>query len=812
MLSGAQALQEFVGFVRRQLPVIVFVTVLATALGLLYIVTARPSYTAVTQLIIDAHKLQVFQKESILGDLPIDNAQVESQIEILKSKNIAQSVIKTLQLTEDSEFVGSGGGLLGAMFGFVFSPFEADQATSDFELNRQAMRTFQNRLSVKREGLSYVIQIGFQSYDANRAAQIANAVADAYIVDQLDAKYQATKRASVWLQDRLNELRDQVSSAERAVVDFKTKHNIVSTGGSDHRLLGEQQIAELNSQLVLARAHTAETKARLDRIEKVLKADSPNATVDETVADTLNSEVVTKLRSHYLDLAAREADWSARYGYDHLAAVNLRNQMRELRKSIFEELKRLGESYKSDYEIAKQREEDVQKDLRHAVGQSQTTNTAQIALGELQSTAQTYKTIYDNFLQRYTESVQQQSFPITEARIISTASRPLQKSHPRTLLVLVVASFGGMVLGFGIGLLRDLSDRVFRTSQQVENLLQADCIAMVPLSTGEEPSEKRIVPSPAKPNLGGQQKGWTIANALFSRQVEAIRSFPLVSDLHGSIRATKGKFDAFASSLVNEETDKPKSPDVAAKYANSRTIVHSDTSFWPVVDAPLSRFTEAIRSLKLAVDLNGVVKANQAIGITSALPNEGKSTIAIALAQLMAQVGRRTVLVDCDLRNPSVSRMLAPNAKAGILEVILGKLPLEEVIWTDPSTKLQLLPAVVRSRLAHSNEILQSGPTRKLFEQIRGQYDCLIVDFPPLAPIVDVRAVSTLVDSFIFVIEWGRTKTDVVAHALEHAPDVYDNLLGVALNKVDMNLFRRFANYHESYYYNKQYAKYGYTE
>jgi succinoglycan biosynthesis transport protein ExoP len=86
------------------------------------------------------------------------------------------------------------------------------------------------------------------------------------------------------------------------------------------------------------------------------------------------------------------------------------------------------------------------------------------------------------------------------------------------------------------------------------------------------------------------------------------------------------------------------------------------------------------------------------------------------------------------------------------------------------------------------------------------------VDFPPLAPIVDVRAVSTLVDSFIFVIEWGRTKTDVVAHALEHAPDVYDNLLGVALNKVDMNLFRRFANYHESYYYNKQYAKYGYTE
>ena len=238
-------------------------------------------------------------------------------------------------------------------------------------------------MTIKRLGLTYVIQISFRSYDAEHAAQIANAVADAYIVDQLEAKYQATRRASVWLQDRIKELRDQVSTAERAVVEFKTKNNIVSTGGTDKRLVGEQQVAELNSQLVIARAHTAEARARLDRINSVLKADSPNASVDATVADTLKSEVVTKLRSQYLELAAREADWSAKYGHDHLAAVNLRNQMREIRNSIFEELKRLGETYKSDYEIAKQREEGVQKELAQAVSQSQTTDAAQVALREL---------------------------------------------------------------------------------------------------------------------------------------------------------------------------------------------------------------------------------------------------------------------------------------------------------------------------------------------------------------------------------------------------------------------------------------------
>ena len=136
-------------------------------------------------------------------------------------------------------------------------------------------------------------------------------------------------------------MRDQVSDAERAVVEFKTNNNIVSTGGTDRPLLGQQQVAELSSQLTIARANTAEAQARLDRIDSVLKSDLPNASFGATVTDTLKNEIVTKLRTQYLELAAREADWSTKYGHDHLAVVNLRNQMREIRTSIFDELKRL---------------------------------------------------------------------------------------------------------------------------------------------------------------------------------------------------------------------------------------------------------------------------------------------------------------------------------------------------------------------------------------------------------------------------------------------------------------------------------------
>ena len=197
---------------------------------------------------------------------------------------------------------------------------------------RRALDIFKSRLEVKRATLSYVIEVSFVSYDAEKAARVANAIVDAYIVDQLDAKYQATLRAGNWLQDRIRDLREQASAADQAVVDYRREHNIIDAAGkptSGQRMTtNEQRVAELNSQLIIVRAQTAEARARLDRIQAVLSSDSSGA-VDFTVADTLKNDVVTKLRSQYLDLSRKEMDWSARYGPSHLAVVNLRDQMRE---------------------------------------------------------------------------------------------------------------------------------------------------------------------------------------------------------------------------------------------------------------------------------------------------------------------------------------------------------------------------------------------------------------------------------------------------------------------------------------------------
>ena len=279
------------------------------------------------------------------------------------------------------------------------------------------------QLDVRRIGTSYLMRIDFRSRNREQAVKIANAMIDAYIFDQLNAKYQANRRTGDWLQERLQTLREQAAAAERAVIEFKTKNNIVAASGT---LMNEKQLSEMSGQLATARASTSDLQVRLERIEAVRRAyqqDKPASAADETVSEAMSNPIITRLRTQYLDLVNREADWSKRYGKNHTAVVNLRNQIRDIRRSIADELGRIEETTKSEYEIAKKRQDELEKELAGLVSQSTETNQAQVALFSLEAAAQSYRKIYDNFLQQHTDSIQQQTFPVTEARQTSAGVR-----------------------------------------------------------------------------------------------------------------------------------------------------------------------------------------------------------------------------------------------------------------------------------------------------------------------------------------------------------------------------------------------------
>jgi polysaccharide biosynthesis transport protein len=753
--SLSRLLDQLIGLVRRQLLLIVVISVLIMALGFGYLMTTPATYTAHAKLVIDSSKVRALQQQQMaLAGVPIDFTEVETQVEVLKSDNIGLAVVKDQHLTENPAFVGgTEEGLLQRVFTkvtglFGSGPVNPTDTRSQSELTRTALGTLLGQRTVTRLLDTYVLDIGYSAQDPNLAAKMANAIADAYIVDQFEAKYQTTRRAGVWLQDRIKELRAQAAAADLAVSDYKEKNKIVDLGGGgtnvNPRLLGDEQVAQLNVQLITGRAATAEAKARLDRINEIINQDVPDA----GTVDSLQSSVIARLRNQYLDLAARERIFADRYGKNHLAVVNLRTQMVELRRSIADELNRIGQSYKSDYEIAKARVQTLETSLAGLISNTQLTNRDRIGLRDLESTARVYHSIYDNFLSRYMESTQQQSFPITEARVISQAAPPNYRSAPSTRTVLGAAAFLGVILGFAAGFLREAVDRVFRTRHQIEEILRTNCLAVLPRLTTSV-----AVVSGADDDAQGLRE-------------QTMPGKKFVTDGHGFFRH--------------------------------------------VLEEPRSLFAEGLRSIKVAADIASAIKENKIIGVTSSVAKEGKSTIASNFAELMAHAGKRVILVDGDLRNLTLSRSLGRGATAGLLEVLAGQIDLRHVVYTDSRSGLTFLPAVIDSRLAHTDEILASKMFKRLLDALRSDYDYIIVDLPPLAPVSDARATAGIIDSYIYVIEWGRTKINVVQHQLAAAPELYDRLLGIVLSKANIKILARYEQYYGRNYYKNYDARYGY--
>jgi succinoglycan biosynthesis transport protein ExoP len=759
--SGPGPLDWALGFLRRHYLVIASCAALSLAASIGVLKVVPPTYTADVKVLLGNSKVPTVQPQSMPDDAPA--VDMESQIEILKSKTIATSVINQLNLADDPDMNGKGSPLHIAMNTartMAGIPLPEAKTPSMDEL----VDEFQHRMAAFRIGTSAVIEVDFSASDPKRAAVIANAIVKDYFDDQQKAKTDEHRTITSWLHDRLQELGNDALTAERAVNELKNKGNIVSADG---KFIDQQEVTDLTNRLVVARTHTASLMTRFGRFETMLASSngapdggaaavsdfSPaelggnlNAPDGMSLNNSNSTQILNTLRQQYLDYGRRAYEFSAKYGEDHLAVVNLRATMKSIRQTIFDEVRRLGDIAKNDYEEAKQQQQEIEKQLARAIAQTRNTSAAELSIRELETSAKGYRALYESFLQRYMSSVQQGSFPLTEARVISPATAPQKKSKPKATLLLPLGLFGGVVLGAALGLLMELKDRGFRTTAQIEDRLRLPCLSVVPL--------------------------------LKRREVDKLTKKAAITEAEAGMR--------FGQRLVSRGSG----------------------TCWAATAMPSSRFAESIRSIRLAVDLDASSEASKVVGLTSTLPNEGKSTIAASLAQLIASAGKRVIVVDCDLRNPSLSATLAPLAGVGIADVVSGARSLEDTVWTDAVTKLDFLPGTGASP-SDAIDILSNEQTKRLFDQLRETYDYVIVDLPPLAPVVDARAIATLLDSFVLIVEWGRTTADVIEHALNTAPNVYDSLLGVVLNKTDMKAMKRYANHYGDYYNHEHYIRYG---
>ncbi len=702
----------------KQWPIILAGAAALFLLAGLFIMTTTSKYTASVFVLVDTSKSSLLQKQEPVADRILDPGLVESQVEIFKSESVALTVVRELKLLDNPEFTKKRSGIISSLISTVSWIWRSNIPPTLEEEERGAVEQLIQGIKVKRIGVTYVIQVDYTDPNPQNAALIANAIADAYSVSELEAKYRSTRRAGKWLQDRVVELRAQASNAELAVQKFKADNNIVDTARG---LISEQQLGDVNSQLVAAKAATAEMKAKLDRVIEVSNSDIVNA----TVTDALKSDIIQRLRAQYLDLAAKKQDLASKYGMDHGAVINLKNQMAEVARAAKEELKRLAESYKSDYEIAQAREKSLRSSMDGLVSQAETTNKAQVALRNLESSAQTYRNLYDSFLQKFEESTHEQNFPVANARVITQAGIPLKPSSPKTLLILLGGAVLGAIAGFAFAVFKDVFGNVFRNAEDVLSFTGIECLGILPNLTKE---------------IKRSKIGWQVESDL---------------DILGS-----------GTPLT--------------RYA---------------VLSPFSRFTETIRNVKVSIDIARGTQGGAVIGIISSIPHEGKTTFSSNLALLTAQMGHRTLLIDCDMHRSSLTKTLRPDTKFGLVDFLHGRCKVSDLIKRDLITGLDFLPTIAETRETNVVGLLTSNEMVNFLKQARSVYDYIYVDLPPVVPVVDVKASSHLFDNFVFVVEWGKTSRDVVRDALISAEQVRHRVLGIVLNRADPTALKRQESY-----------------
>jgi succinoglycan biosynthesis transport protein ExoP len=398
-------------------------TVAAVGLAALFVLMVPHKYTATTQILIDPTDLRAVQND-IAPTIPQSDAavlQVESQARVIASDNILRRVVISEGLDHDPEF------MQGAM-AQKYGPLAA-------------LNELGKHVQVKRSERTYVVDVSVTSESPAKAARIANAIAQAYLTEQTEVRSNAARQISQALSGRLKELQTRVREAEQKVEAYKASHNIVGANGE---LVNEQQLSSLNAQLSTARARTSEAKARLDQVESVLHTKSPIGAFPEAV----QSPTISLLRSQYAEIMRRDAEQKSSLGERHPAVIEIEAQGARLQKLIEDEVNRIAQSDRADYERAKADEDMLSRQVDGLKNTAISTNESLVGLRELERDVQASRTVYESFLVRSRETGEQEQVDTKNIRVISKADLPMYRSSPPPSLILGLAA---MLLGFASG-------------------------------------------------------------------------------------------------------------------------------------------------------------------------------------------------------------------------------------------------------------------------------------------------------------------------------------------------------------------------
>lgn len=634
--SAMPSLAEIACILRKRWPIIALCPLLAVLGAMMVAMLIPAQFEATATVYIDARQKKIVDFDPITPDLKGDNMTIDSEAQVLQSSTLVARVVDRLQLAEDSEFAKPER-LRNRILGWVGlhprdpvaavpRPGTIDDLISNGSSPGVApspiVEAVASRLAVHRRGFTYLIEITFRSRNPEKAARIANAIPEAYLQDQVEAKMHAAELVTFWLDKRISELKERVYSAERLVEKYKAEHNLVDSEGHP---LDEKELARDMEQLVEARASTAKAKAKYDQAMAFSDSDMAKA----ANADVLESPTISGLRGALAKAHAEQAELRTRYGAKHPAMLQADANVRSAETQIREEINRIIANLRNEYEVASGREAAMEGSLDSLKANAATSNQAVVKLHELEREANASRGVYEAFLKRAEETAQQQNLQLPDARIVERAVPPDSPSSPQRAKIMAAGAGGGLALGLVIAVLLELLFPSVVRSGQIENSLRLRHLTSVPTAPGGD-------------RLGALRRILIAPGSLFS---EAIRGIRIA--LEAARSEQRSRVIVLASALPGEGRTV-----IASNLAHHYTLTGTKTL---LVDcdmrmAGLTRKLLPAASLGLMDCLLNGIPVQQAIGVDAVtgihfLPARAADTRSSAFAELLASPAMADVML-----------------------------------------------------------------------------------------------------------------------------------------------------------------------
>lgn len=685
---------------------------------------ATPIYRATTQVLINRENPNVVNVQEVLAIDTADTDYYLTQYEILKSRSLAQRVIKSLKLDSNEIFnpppkkaslskrLGLTG-ILESLRDAVGKEEEEKPGAENPQLQALTER-YLRALSIEPVRNSRLVDISFESKDPRLAARIADEHGRLYIEASLDRKFSASQDAVEWLKGRIIAIQAKLEASERALQKYRQENNLVSVDFEERHNIIVQKLGDLNAAL---------TKARTDSIEKEnLYTEFKKARSDpgllESIPAVVNNSLIQRLKSEKVNLETKESELAQKFGPEHPKMISVRSELEELKKKINMEMYKIGESIELEYRMALAKEKSLLKALEEQKREALELNQKEIHYNVLKRETETERLMYENLLKRAKEASLTGGLRASNIAIVDPAFVPDAPVRPRRALNMFIAVVGGLALGFGLAALLEYLDNTIKNSDDIELSVEV-------------------------PFLG------------------TVRHFKKSSD-----------------SKVDGEL-------VTASH-------------------PKSAVSEAFRNIRTNVLFSTLGTRGQTLLVTSASMLEGKTVFTCNLAITLAQLQKKVLLVDADLRRPRIHKVFGIKDAPGLSDILTGQMPLHKCVRPTTGGNLSILPCGPVP--PNPSELLSLKVMEEFIEEAKQHYDIVLLDSPPVLFVTDPVIISKKVDGTVVIVRSGRTPRQALRKIISSLKEIEARVIGVVLNNVDIDS----ETYYYPYYY--RYGKHGYYE